>query len=151
MKLAIIKFSVGGLAVLISYIVSVVLPWKEFGGIFATFPAVFLVSMCITGMQFGNEVAMHVSRGAVFGMIGVLCSILATWGLLQATHMWLLSIIGGFVAWFVSALIIFEIVEFIAHKRRDKHGWETKRSTINKKFILRFNVYWKRLILEILL
>ena len=41
MKLAIIKFSVGGLAVLISYIVSVVLPWKEFGGIFATFPAVF--------------------------------------------------------------------------------------------------------------
>ena len=73
MKLAIIKFSVGGLAVLISYIVSVVLPWKEFGGIFATFPAVFLVSMCITGMQFGNEVAMHVSRGAVFGMIGVLC------------------------------------------------------------------------------
>ena len=54
MKLAIIKFSVGGLAVLISYIVSVVLPWKEFGGIFATFPAVFLVSMCITGMQFGN-------------------------------------------------------------------------------------------------
>lgn len=90
--------------------------------------AVFLVSMCITGMQFGNEVAMHVSRGAVFGMIGVLCSILATWGLLQATHMWLLSIIGGFVAWFVSALIIFEIVEFIAHKRRDKHGWKTKRS-----------------------
>ena len=45
-----------------------------------------LVSMCITGMQFGNEVAMHVSRGAVFGMIGVLCSILATWGLLQATY-----------------------------------------------------------------
>ena len=41
MKLAIIKFLVGGLAVLISYIVSVVLPWKEFGGIFATFPAVF--------------------------------------------------------------------------------------------------------------
>ena len=40
MKLAIIKFSVGGLAVLISYIVSV-LPWKEFGGIFATFPQCF--------------------------------------------------------------------------------------------------------------
>ena len=48
-------------------------------------PRSVLVSMCITGMQFGNEVAMHVSRGAVFGMIGVLCSILATWGLLQAS------------------------------------------------------------------
>ena len=40
MKLVLIKFLVGGFAVLISYIVSVVLPWKEFGGIFATFPAV---------------------------------------------------------------------------------------------------------------
>lgn len=86
-----------------------------------TFNMIINVDICY-------EVAMHVSRGAVFGMIGVLCSILATWGLLQATHMWLLSIIGGFVAWFVSALIIFEIVEFIAHKRRDKHGWKTKRS-----------------------
>ena len=133
MKLVLIKFLVGGFAVLISYIVSVVLPWKEFGGIFATFPAVFLVSMFITGMQFGDKVAMHVSRGAVFGMIGVLFSILATWGLLQATQMWLVSIIGGFVVWFVSALVIFEMVEFIFRKRRDKHGWKTERSTINKK------------------
>lgn len=89
MKLTIIKFLVGGLAVLISYIVSVVLPWKEFGGIFATFPAVFLVSMCISGMQYGNKVAMHVSRGAVFGMTGVLFSILATWAMLNVTHMWI--------------------------------------------------------------
>ena len=37
--------------------------------------------MFITGMQFGDKMAMHVSR-AVFGMIGVLFSILATWGLL---------------------------------------------------------------------
>lgn len=128
MKLVSIKFLVGGFAVLVSYIVSIVLPWKEFGGIFATFPAVFLVSMFITGMQFGDEVAMHVSRGAVFGMIGVLFSILATWGLLQATQMWLVSIIGGFIVWFVSAVVIFEIVELITHKRREKHGWKTERS-----------------------
>lgn len=47
MKLTLMKFFVGGFAVLLSYIVSVTLPWKEFGGIFATFPAVFLVSMFI--------------------------------------------------------------------------------------------------------
>lgn len=41
--------------------------------------------------------------------------------------MWLLSIIGGFVVWFVSVLIIFEIVEFIVYKRRDKYGWKIKR------------------------
>lgn len=128
MKLVLIKFLVGGLAVLVSYIVSMVLPWKEFGGIFATFPAVFLVSMFITGMQFGDKMVMHVSRGAVFGMIGVLFSILATWGLLQSTQMWLVSIIGGFIVWFVSAVVIFEIVEFITHKRRVKHGWKTERS-----------------------
>ena len=40
MKLTLMKF-LWGFAVLLSYIVSVTLPWKEFGGIFATFPAVF--------------------------------------------------------------------------------------------------------------
>ncbi|MCH8646936.1 DUF3147 family protein [Staphylococcus lugdunensis] len=128
MKLAVIKFLVGGTAVLSSYIVSVVLPWKEFGGIFATLPAVFLVSLFITGMQFGDEVAMHVSRGAIFGMTGVLCSIIATWVMLNYTHQWLLSVIIGFIVWFVSAFLIFELVEFIARKRRERHGWKTKGS-----------------------
>ena len=128
MKLAVIKFLVGGTAVLLSYIVSVVLPWKEFGGIFATLPAVFLVSLFITGMQFGDEVAMHVSRGAIFGMTGVLCSIIATWAMLNYTHQWLLSVIIGFIVWFVSAFLIFELVEFIARKKRERHGWKTKGS-----------------------
>ncbi|RIO82359.1 DUF3147 family protein, partial [Staphylococcus haemolyticus] len=48
MKLALIKFLVGGLAVTLSYIISVILPWKELGGVFATLPAVFLVSLFIT-------------------------------------------------------------------------------------------------------
>ncbi len=87
----------GGFAVLLSYIVSVTLPWKEFGGIFATFPAVFLVSMFITGMQYGDKVAVHVSRGAVFGMTGVLVCILVTWMMLHMTHMWLISIVVGFL------------------------------------------------------
>ena len=52
--------------------------------------------MFITGMQYGDKVAVHVSRGAVFGMTGVLVCILVTWMMLQMTHMWLLSIIVGF-------------------------------------------------------
>ena len=105
MKLALIKFLVGGLAVTLSYIISVILPWKELGGVFATF-AVFLVSLFITGMQHGDVIAKHVSRGAVFGMTGVLISILATWAMLYFTNHWLLSIVTGFIAWFVSAVII---------------------------------------------
>lgn len=95
---------------------------------FATLPAVFLVSLFITGMQHGDVVAKHVSRGAVFGMTGVLCSILATWAMLYSTHEWLLSILVGFVVWFISAVIIFEIVEFISRLRRRKDGWKTERS-----------------------
>lgn len=108
---------VGGFAVLLSYIVSVTLPWKEFGGIFATFPAVFLVSMFITGMQYGDKVAVHVSRGAVFGMTGVLVCILVTWMMLHMTHMWLISIVVGFLSWFISAVCIFEAVEFYSTKK----------------------------------
>ncbi|PTE68828.1 hypothetical protein BUY46_05910 [Staphylococcus devriesei] len=128
MKLVLIKFLVGGLAVTLSYIISVVLPWKELGGVFATLPAVFLVSLFITGMQHGNVIAKHVSIGAVFGMTGVLFSILATWGMLYYTNQWLLSIVVGFIVWFVSAVIIFEMVELISHLRRGKHGWKTERS-----------------------
>ncbi|EML4656061.1 TPA: DUF3147 family protein [Staphylococcus aureus] len=128
MKLTLMKFFVGGFAVLLSYIVSVTLPWKEFGGIFATFPAVFLVSMFITGMQYGDKVAVHVSRGAVFGMTGVLVCILVTWMMLHMTHMWLISIIVGFLSWFISAVCIFEAVEFIVQKRLEKHSWKAGKS-----------------------
>lgn len=120
----------GGICSIIKlyYIVSVTLPWKEFGGIFATFPAVFLVSMFITGMQYGDKVAVHVSRGAVFGMTGVLVCILVTWMMLHMTHMWLISIIVGFLSWFISAVCIFEAVEFIAQKRLEKHSWKAGKS-----------------------
>ncbi len=118
----------GGNCSIISYIVSVTLPWKEFGGIFATFPAVFLVFMFITGMQYGDKVAVHVSRGAVFGMTGVLVCILVTWMMLHMTHMWLISIVVGFLSWFISAVCIFEAVEFIAQKRLEKHSWKAGKS-----------------------
>ena len=110
---------------------SVTLPWKEFGGIFATFPAVFLVSMFITGMQYGDKVAVHVSRGAVFGMTGVLVCILVTWMMLQMTHMWLLSIIVGFLSWFISAVCIFEAVEFIAQKRLENIVGKLENRIVN--------------------
>ncbi len=127
-KSLVIKFVLGGAAVALSYIISMVIPWREFGGIFATFPAVYLVSMYLSGYEFGDKVAMHVSRGAVFGMIGVLANILVTWIMLTYTGMWLLSIIVGFIAWFVTAMIVFELVELIAHRRGGAHGGETQRS-----------------------
>ncbi|EKU50093.1 hypothetical protein C273_02453 [Staphylococcus massiliensis S46] len=73
--------------------------------------------MYVAGLQYGRAMAMHVSKGAIFGMIGVLCSMLATWGMLATTHMWLLSIVVGFIVWFISAFLLFEIGEkFFRHK-----------------------------------
>lgn len=118
----------GGICSIIKLYCICTLPWKEFGGIFATFPAVFLVSMFITGMQYGDKVAVHVSRGAVFGMTGVLVCILVTWMMLHMTHMWLISIVVGFLSWFISAVCIFEAVEFIAQKRLEKHSWKAGKS-----------------------
>lgn len=81
-----------------------------------------------TGMQYGDKVAVHVSRGAVFGMTGVLVCILVTWMMLHMTHMWLISIIVGLLSWFISAVCIFEAVEFIAQKRLEKHSWKAGKT-----------------------
>ena len=54
--------------------------------------------------------------------------------------MWLVSIIGGFIVWFVSAVVIFEIVEFITHKRRKLNmAGRPKDPTINKKIYEEIN------------
>lgn len=109
-KILLLKFLIGGSTVALSYVISCIIPWKDFGGIFATFPAVFLLSMVISGVEYGDKLAVHVCRGAIFGMTGCLCSILATWMMLNVTNNWPLSIIVGFATWFVSALMISSIV-----------------------------------------
>ncbi|MCE4957358.1 DUF3147 family protein [Macrococcoides caseolyticum] len=123
-KILLLKFLIGGSTVAFSYIVSCVIPWKDFGGIFATFPAVFLLSMVIAGFEYGDELASHVCRGAIFGMTGCLCCILATWGMLNLTANWPISIVIGLLTWFVSALSISTLVAKVtemSHKPVTKH------------------------------
>lgn len=114
-KILLLKFLTGGSTVAFSYIISKVIPWEDFGGIFATFPAVFLLSLVIAGMEYGNKFATNVCRGAVFGMTGGLISILVTWSMLSTTSNYALSIVTGFIAWFGSALIISKVVSIIHH------------------------------------
>ena len=59
MKLTFIKFLVGGLAVMLSYIISVMLPWKELGGVFAAhylqyFLFLYLLLVCNMEMSLPN-------------------------------------------------------------------------------------------------
>ncbi|MBQ5152504.1 DUF3147 family protein [Macrococcoides caseolyticum] len=114
-KILLLKFLTGGSTVAFSYIISKVIPWEDFGGIFATFPAVFLLSLVIAGMEYGNKFATNVCRGAVFGMTGGLISILVTWSMLSTTSNYALSIVTGFIAWFVSALTISKVVSLVHH------------------------------------
>lgn len=129
-KILLLKFLIGGSTVAFSYIISKVIPWEDFGGIFATFPAVFLLSLVIAGMEYGNTFATNVCRGAVFGMTGGLISILVTWSMLSTTSNYALSIVTGFIAWFVSALIISKVVSIIHHVVTHK---SLKHSSIHAK------------------
>ncbi|MEK4816571.1 DUF3147 family protein [Macrococcoides caseolyticum] len=129
-KILLLKFLIGGSTVAFSYIISKVIPWEDFGGIFATFPAVFLLSLVIAGMEYGNKFATNVCRGAVFGMTGGLISILVTWSMLSTTSNYALSIVTGFIAWFVSALIISKVVSIIHHAVTHK---SLKHSSIHAK------------------
>ncbi|PKE06872.1 hypothetical protein CW676_06265 [Macrococcoides caseolyticum] len=129
-KILLLKFLIGGSTVAFSYIISKVIPWEDFGGIFATFPAVFLLSLVIAGMEYGNTFATNVCRGAVFGMTGGLISILVTWSMLSTTSNYALSIVTGFIAWFVSALIISKVVSIIHHAVTHK---SLKHSSIHAK------------------
>lgn len=119
-KILLLKFLIGGSTVALSYIVSKIIPWEDFGGIFATFPAVFLLSMCISGIEYGDKMAAHVCKGAIFGMTGCLCCILTTWAMLNATGIWALSLIVGLATWFVSAMVIFTTVEHVTEARKHR-------------------------------
>lgn len=129
-KVLLLKFLIGGSTVALSYIISKVIPWEDFGGIFATFPAVFLLSLIIAGMEYGNKFATNVCRGAVFGMTGGLISILVTWSMLSTTSNYALSIITGFIAWFLSALLISKVVSIVHHAVTHK---SLKHSSIHAK------------------
>ena len=45
------RFLFGGIAVVLSYVTSIVLPWEMIGGIFAAFPAVMIVAVMMVGIK----------------------------------------------------------------------------------------------------
>lgn len=51
------RFLFGGIAVVLSYVTSIVLPWEMIGGIFAAFPAVMIVAVMMVGIKKGSKEA----------------------------------------------------------------------------------------------
>ena len=109
----ILRFLLGGTAVVLSYILSAVLPWKEFGGIFAAFPAVMIVAVTMMGLSHGSKKAAQIAHGAVYGIIGCAICVLAVLLMIRYTGNWWMSIGVGLLSWYASATLIGFIVKYL--------------------------------------
>ncbi|MBB3110957.1 hypothetical protein FHS18_003025 [Paenibacillus phyllosphaerae] len=104
-----LRFFLGGLAVVLSYVASALLPWKALGGIFAAFPAVMIVAVLMMGISQGSDKAAAIARGSVYGMTGCAVCVVTVLYALQLTGLWSLSLLLGLAVWFISAMAIYKI------------------------------------------
>lgn len=103
-----IRFVLGGLAVLISTIIARKLGEKA-GGIFAAFPAVYLAALLTISLDFsGNDLIEHsilLSKGAIIGMaINIVIAIIA--GYLLPRQGWKRGLFHSMVCWFFVSLLV---------------------------------------------
>ncbi|WP_338470608.1 DUF3147 family protein [Niallia sp. XMNu-256] len=101
-----IRFILGGSAVAISYLVTVVSPWEILGGIFAAFPAVMITAVLMVGISSGSKNAAKIASGSIYGMIGCAICVVTVWTSLQITNNWMLSIVLGLIFWLGSSTFV---------------------------------------------
>ncbi|OZB91230.1 DUF3147 family protein [Paenibacillus sp. XY044] len=104
-----LRFVLGGLAVVLSYMASVLLPWKALGGIFAAFPAVMVVAVLMVGISQGSEKAAAVARGSVYGMTGCAVCVVTVWYALKITDAWWPSLLLGLMGWFAGSFALLKL------------------------------------------
>ena len=117
-----LRFILGGAAVAISYLVTVVSPWEILAGIFAAFPAVMITAVLMVGLSSGSKNAANVARGSVYGMIGCVVCVATVWTSLTITNKWGFSIILGLLLWLASSV-------FISSVREKLNGFTFKRQS----------------------
>ena len=123
-----LRFILGGAAVAISYLVTVVSPWEILAGIFAAFPAVMITAVLMVGLSSGSKNAANVARGSVYGMIGCVVCVATVWTSLTITNKWGFSIILGLLLWLASSVIISSVREKLngfTFKRQSKAKLES--------------------------
>lgn len=101
-----IRFLLGGTAVTLSYLITVISPWKVLAGIFAAFPAVMLTAVIMVGIGAGTKKATNIAKGSVYGMIGGIICVTTVLLILEKTNNWLLSILTGLIIWLISSIAI---------------------------------------------
>lgn len=116
-----IRFLLGGTAVSLSYLITVVSPWKILAGIFAAFPAVMLTAVIMVGIASGTKKATNIARGSVYGMMGGIICVITVLVTLQATSNWILSITLGLLSWLTSSVAISSLRERMAIRKTVRH------------------------------
>ncbi|MEH7417560.1 DUF3147 family protein [Neobacillus drentensis] len=111
-----IRFLLGGTAVSLSYLITVISPWKILAGIFAAFPAVMLTAVIMVGIASGTKKATNIARGSVYGMMGGIICVIAVLISLQETGNWLFSITIGLFSWLVSSVTISALRDRLTRK-----------------------------------
>jgi hypothetical protein len=106
-----IRFILGGAAVSLSYLITVVSPWKILGGIFAAFPAVMLTAVIMVGIAAGTAKATNIAKGSVYGMMGGMVCVITVLLVLEATGNWGFSIVAGLLTWLGSSIAISSLKE----------------------------------------
>ena len=119
-----IRFLLGGTAVMLSYIVTIISPWKILAGMFAAFPAVMLTAVLMMGIASGSKNAAKIANGSVYGMIGGLICVATVLVVLELSSNWIFSIVFGLIAWLCSSIFISSLREHIVKS--------TKRVSIMK-------------------
>lgn len=101
-----IRFILGGTAVMLSYIVTMVSPWEILAGIFAAFPAVMITAVLMMGITSGSKYAAQVANGSVYGMIGGVVCVITVWFGLKVSDQWIFSVCLGLLFWLGSSIIV---------------------------------------------
>lgn len=114
-----IRFTLGGAAVMVSYLITVISPWKILAGIFAAFPAVMITAVLMVGIATGSKKAAKIANGSVFGMIGGVVCVATVWTVLQVSGNWTLSIVLGLMFWLGSSIFISTLREKIKNSRKN--------------------------------
>ncbi len=91
---------------MLSYLVTVISPWKILAGIFAAFPAVMITAVLMMGIVSGSKNAAKVANGSVYGMIGGVVCVATVWITLTISNNWLFSIFLGLVLWLGSSIAV---------------------------------------------
>lgn len=117
---------------MVSYLVTVLSPWKILAGIFAAFPAVMITAIVMVGLVSGSKKAANIAKGSVFGMLGGVVCVITVLISLQLSGNWILSILLGLICWLGSSIAVSSLKDALINKRFAPYSLKRIFSSLKK-------------------